>query len=42
LLEGKARPLGSRLFAEKPRAFAQRLAAYWQLWRVEAEMQDRE
>ena len=35
-LETAARPLGQRLFAETPRAFAQRLAAYWHLWQTEA------
>ena len=41
LLEAKARPLGGRLLAETPRAFAQRLAAYWQLWLVETAQEDR-
>jgi CHAD domain-containing protein len=34
-LETAARPLGQRLFAETPRAFAQRLAVYWQVRQAE-------
>ena len=31
----EAKLLGKRLYAEKPRAFVNRLAAYWQAWRAE-------
>ena len=31
-LKARARPLGERLYAEKPPAFSQRLAGYWQVW----------
>jgi CHAD domain-containing protein len=31
-LQGEAKSLGDRLYAEKPRAFAARLGAYWQAW----------
>lgn len=34
-LELAARPLGDRLFAVKPSAFVERIAAYWEAWRVE-------
>ena len=33
LLE-QALPLGERLYAEKPKQFANRLAAYWEAWRL--------
>lgn len=32
-LEADAQALGKRLFAEKPAAFCERLAAYWRAWR---------
>jgi hypothetical protein len=32
-LQDKAFGLGSRLFADKPRAFAQQMSKYWQAWR---------
>jgi hypothetical protein len=32
-LQYKATSLGSRLFAEKPKAFVSRLEAYWYAWR---------
>lgn len=32
-LEAAARPLGERIFAEKPDEFVDRLAAYWPIWR---------
>jgi CHAD domain-containing protein len=31
-LEEEARPLGHRLYAEKPKAFVTRIGAYWQVW----------
>jgi CHAD domain-containing protein len=36
LLE-QALPLGKRLYAEKPKRFADRLAAYWEAWRAGAD-----
>ena len=35
LLRREALALGRRLYAEKPRAFAQRIAAYWSLWEAD-------
>src|SRR5258708_40228520 len=35
----RAKPLGDRVYAEKPRAFAGRLQVYWSAWRVESEME---
>lgn len=32
-LRNAAKPLGEQLFAEKPKAFAARMAAYWRAWR---------
>src|SRR4029453_3653631 len=32
-LQYKATSLGSRLFAEKPKAFVSRIEAYWHAWR---------
>jgi CHAD domain-containing protein len=34
-LEVEAKPLGARIYAEKPGAFVDRLQAYWQAWRAE-------
>ena len=31
-LEAAARPLGERLYVEKPRRFVNRIEAYWQVW----------
>ena len=31
-LEDETRPLGRRLYAEKPKAFVTRIGAYWQVW----------
>ena len=31
--EGAANPLGSRIYAESPRAFVRRIKAYWKSWR---------
>jgi len=31
-LEAAARPLGERIYVEKPEAFVNRLAAYWPVW----------
>jgi len=36
-LRRKARPLGLRLYAEKPAALSARFAAYWQAWRAGSE-----
>jgi len=33
-LQGEARRLGAQLFAERPRAYVRRLAAYWSAWRT--------
>lgn len=33
-LEKAAFPVGQRIFAERPSAFVQRLAAYWEAWQV--------
>jgi hypothetical protein len=33
-LQAKARPLGQRLFAEKPRRLAERFRSYWKAWRA--------
>jgi CHAD domain-containing protein len=33
-LRTEARPLGERLYAERPRAFARRMRAYWRAWRA--------
>lgn len=35
-LEGLARPLGERIYAEDPDTFVQRLAAYWRVWAMES------
>jgi len=32
-LQGAARPVGARLYAEEPPAFTERLGAYWEAWR---------
>jgi CHAD domain-containing protein len=32
-LQAAARPVGARVYAEKPRAFAKRIASYWDAWR---------
>jgi CHAD domain-containing protein len=40
-LRTKAKTLGERLFAEKPKRFARRLGTYWQAWRSEVETQSR-
>ena len=34
-LEVEATPLGTRIYAEKPGAFVNRLEAYWHVWRAE-------
>src|SRR5262249_1358003 len=34
-LQGKARGLGERIYAEKPGAFVSRTQVYWQAWRAE-------
>ncbi len=34
-LEAAARPLGERIYVERPRAFVNRIAAYWQTWQAE-------
>ena len=34
-LEQRAAQLGARLFAEKPKAYAARMGAYWQVWQDE-------
>ncbi len=34
ILEEEARPLGARLFAEKPKSFLNRLESYWNIWKV--------
>jgi CHAD domain-containing protein len=33
-LKACARPIGERIYAEKPQAFSQRLANYWQVWQA--------
>jgi CHAD domain-containing protein len=33
-LHADARPLAARIYAEKPRSFSERLAAYWDAWRA--------
>jgi len=35
-LQMKARPLGERIYVEKPKAFVGRLEAYWEAWGCEA------
>jgi hypothetical protein len=37
-LRALAKPLGSRLFAEKPKCFAARLEQYWQTWERSADL----
>jgi len=32
-LQGAARPLGARIYSEKPRAFSRRIESYWEAWR---------
>ena len=32
-LQADARPIGSRIYGEKPRAFSSRIAGYWNAWR---------
>lgn len=32
-LQAAARPLGSRIYPEKPRAFSRRIESYWAAWR---------
>jgi CHAD domain-containing protein len=34
-LEVEAKPLGARIYAEKPRVFIDRVQAYWHAWRAE-------
>ncbi|HEY7117039.1 MAG TPA: CHAD domain-containing protein [Tepidisphaeraceae bacterium] len=34
-LQRQAQALGARVFAERPKAFARRLAAYWRAWQTE-------
>lgn len=36
-LQAEARPLGVRLYAEKPSAFVTRVGAYWDAWHHEGE-----
>ena len=36
-LQGAARPLGERIYSEKPRAFSRRIEAYWGAWRSRPE-----
>jgi CHAD domain-containing protein len=33
-LQAKAKPLGARIYAEPPKAFADRLEKYWRAWRA--------
>jgi CHAD domain-containing protein len=40
-LRAMARPLGRRLFAERPSVFTRRLGAYWRAWREQADRQAR-
>lgn len=37
-LQMKARPLGERIYTEKPKAFVGRLEAYWEAWGCEAKL----
>jgi hypothetical protein len=37
-LRVEAKRLGSRTFAEKPRAFGRRFRVYWEVWRSEGEL----
>ena len=37
-LEVEAKPLGARIYAEKPGAFVDRLQAYWHVWRAEVQV----
>jgi predicted GTPase len=32
-LQASARPIGARIYSEKPRAFASRIESYWNAWR---------
>ena len=32
-LQAEARPIGARIYGEKPRAFSARMGAYWEAWR---------
>jgi CHAD domain-containing protein len=32
-LQAAARPVGARIYAEKPRAFGRRIGSYWEAWR---------
>jgi CHAD domain-containing protein len=32
-LQASARPIGARIYSEKPRAFARRIESYWKAWR---------
>jgi predicted GTPase len=32
-LQASARPIGARIYSEKPRAFARRIESYWNAWR---------
>jgi CHAD domain-containing protein len=38
-LEAEAKPLGARLYAEKPGAFVDRLQVYWHVWRAEVRVE---
>jgi CHAD domain-containing protein len=35
-LQADARPLGARIYSEKPKEFTRRIESYWQTWRSEA------
>jgi CHAD domain-containing protein len=36
VLQAQARPLGRRLYVEKPRAFVARMEGYWRIWEQES------
>jgi hypothetical protein len=38
-LHAAARPLGERLFAEKPKCLAARFQCYWKTWKTSAEIE---
>ena len=37
-LRVEARTIGTRMFAEKPKAFGRRFRAYWEAWQSEAKL----
>jgi len=41
-LEMIARPLGERIYYDKPQAFVKRMAAYWEIWQNESDLKVRE